>query len=143
MDVLLPAVYSAISGDSALGDLTYRINQFRHPENPKDLRNRLPVVVFRPKGGLDENGLHGAATNPEVEFSIWGYGASSYPDCVKAAQRVSEIFLEGISLSSGAALRWGEILNWDQIDQPDPETVLLRAVFRTRYWSAGRAEAVA
>lgn len=140
MDVLVPAVYSALSGDSTLDSLTVAVNNFRQPEDPKKMGG--VVVVFTVRDAEDEVGLHGAAVNPEVEVSVWGYGPSSVGPCWQVAQRVSEIFLGGISLDSGGSTRWGEILGWNQIDQPNPETVLLRAEFRCRYWSSGRVTAV-
>lgn len=142
MEVLYPAVYTALTGDSELGTLTSLIRQFRQPEDPKTLRGMLPVVVFRPRDGTDESGLHGGAVNPEVEVSVWAYGADEYPEAVQAAQRVSEVFLGGLTLTGGGHTRWGEILGWQQIDQPNPETVLLRAVFRCRQWSADRIAAI-
>lgn len=143
MDVLFPAIYSALTGDSELDAATSVVRQFRQPQEPKKLQGALPVVVFRPKEGPDEVGLHGAATNVEVEVSVWAYGANEYPEAVVAAQRISEIFIGGISLSSGGHTRWGELLGWQQIDQDDPDVVLLRATFGCRYWSSGRVAAAA
>lgn len=142
MDVLFPAIGDALTGDSELDSLTSSITQFRLRSEPKRLRGALPVVVYTIRDTPDEDGLHGAAVNVEVEVSLWGYDSDAYPDCVTAAQRVSEIFLAGITTSSGGHTRWGEFDGWQQIDQPDPETVLLRATFVSRYWSSGRIAAV-
>lgn len=143
MDVLLPAMYSVLSGDATLGTLTSQINQFRQPEDPAKLEGKLPVVVFTARDLSDAAGLHGAALNAEIEVSVWAYGASGYKKAVKAAQRVAEVMLQGLTLSDGSGhTRWGEVLGWRQIDQPNPNTVLYRCEYRSRYWSMGRVNAL-
>lgn len=143
MKALWPAVVATLFGDTALAALVSDVRTFRRPKEPASMVS--PVVVLRPRDHEDEPGLHGAAVNPEVEVEIWGYGPGMFPACMKAAQRVSEVFLskKGMGMTSGALLRWREILGWAQIDEPDDaDVVLLRATFRTRYWATARIAAL-
>lgn len=139
MDVLLPAVYNAFDDDSTLTGLA-DISRFRQPEDPSRLAKA--AVVIRPADISDAAGLHGAALNAEIEVSVWHYGQGNYKTVVQAAARVGQIMVSGISLPTGGHTRWGELLGWQQIDQPDPKTILLRAEYRARYWSQGRVDAL-
>lgn len=140
MDLLLPAIYEALNTDTELTNLA-TIDQFRHPEDPARLAKA--AVVIRPADIGDEPGLHGAALTAEIEVSVWHYGQQNYKTAVQAATRVGDIFIaERLPLSSGGHTRWGEVLGWQQLDQPDPKTILLRAEFRARYWSQGRVDAL-
>lgn len=142
MDFIYDDIGDALTGDSTLDSLTAAVTHFRQPQEPKRLEGGLPVVVYTARDSLDEVGLHGAAVNVSVEVSVWGYKPNMYHDCLEAAQRVSELFLKGITLTGGGSTRWGEFEGWQQIDQPNPDTILLRATFVTRYWSSGRVAAL-
>lgn len=143
MNVILPALASALNGDAELGNLVSAVRMHRAPTEPSKLVK--PVVVFRVADGTDIQGAHGAAVNLDVEVEVWGYDAGMVPECTQAAQRISEIIVgTRLSLATGGHTRWGERLGWQTVNDPDDgRVVLLRATFGCRYWSRGRISAVA
>lgn len=139
MDALFDALHTTLDGDTTLGNLVSGIRFFRRPENPSQLVK--PVLIYNLAPGIDEQGLHGAASNIAIEFDVWGYQHDNYdmaPDCVRTAQRVHEIMVSHkLNLSRGGHVRWGADSTFQQISQNDPDVVLLRGMYGTRYWSGG------
>lgn len=144
MDKLFDKLYEALNNDSTLGNLVSSVRFFRRPEDPQRLAK--PVVIFNPGGGNDEIGTHGAALNPRIDIEIWGYqhdGLDMAPDCVRAGQRVSEILISTrLALSRGGHVRWSENQAYRMVEQEDPDVILLRGSYSTRYWSGGRIDAI-
>lgn len=142
MDVILKKIGDVLDADASLGTFVSSIRQHHVPEEPKKLVK--PVTAYRLDSGTDEQGLHGAAVNVDVECDVWFYGSAQYPEAVQAAQRISELLVGSyMSLSSGGHLRWRESLYWQEIPQPEDAKIgLLRATFTARYWSRGRIDAV-
>lgn len=144
MDKLYEKFFELLNNDSTLGDLVSSVRFFRRPEDPQRLAK--PVVIFNPGGGIDEIDLHGAAVNPRIDIEIWGYqhkGVDMAPDCIRAAQRISELLISSrLSLSRGGHVRWTEDQGYRMIEQEDPDEILFRATYSTRYWSGGRIDAI-
>lgn len=144
MDALMSAFYTTLNNDSDLSNLVSSVRFFRRPEDPQKLVE--PVVIFNHASGDDEQGLHGAAVNAEIEVDIWGYQHDNIdmaPDVVRAGQRISEILVSTkLNLSSGGHCRMHEVLGFGMVPQADPDVILLRGTFRTRYWSGGRISAI-
>lgn len=144
MDALFDALYTQLNGDATLGTLLSSVRSFRRPEDPQKLI--APVLVFNPAPGSDEVGLHGAATNISIEFNIWGYqhdAIDMFPDCVRAGQRVHELLIANkLTLSRGGHVRWNAETTFHQVPQDDPDVILLRADYGTRYWSGSTIDEI-
>lgn len=142
MDQLFPAFVNRLDNDATLSGIVGHVKGRKNPEDPKKLTAPWVTVRMLPRGDRDVDG--GPAEDVTFEVGIWGYGNAMYADCVRAARRIKNV-LKGkrLTTSDGSQTLRIRSNGFDDIDQPDSDTVLLRARFTMGYWSKQTVDEIA
>lgn len=146
MDVLIPAIYQRLAGDTELTTtLGAGVYLDTHPDDPKVLTG--PRVVLEVVAWADRDGLHGASVLASIGVDVWGYqerATTSVDVCLRVCQRLDELFLErvstnGVLRSSRPFADPGWLRNRAHTDA---RVVHLENRYDLGYWSPGRVAAL-